>query len=157
MHVKLDALADQGGPGAPPNGRRPMICLCFKRFFLYLLSIILIEIGPKHAKIWLQWIPVYKVHAPPPRSNAGSATDLSNTILTLNYDLDNEPTLVKHTHCTPSHHTWHLCRVIWKSHQGFNRYRADRKAWRTDGRADRLTEIKQYVSPYHGGDIIYFH
>jgi len=39
--------------------------------------------------------------------------------LTLNYDLDLEPTLVKHLHCTSSHHFWHLCRVIWKSHQGF--------------------------------------
>ena len=41
--------------------------------------------------------------------------------LTLNYDYDIEPTLVKHTHCTSTHHTWHLCRSIWKSHQGFKK------------------------------------
>ena len=39
--------------------------------------------------------------------------------LTLNWPL------VKHTHCTLTHHNWHLCRVISKSHQGFKRYRAD--------------------------------
>jgi len=47
--------------------------------------------------------------------------------LTLNYDLDLEPTLVKHTHCTSSHHTWHLWQVIYKSYQRFKRYRADTK------------------------------
>jgi len=31
---------------------------------------------------------------------------------TLNYDLDYKPTLVKHTHCTWTHHTWHLFKVI---------------------------------------------
>ena len=45
--------------------------------------------------------------------------------LMLNYDLDLKPTLVKHMHCTSTHYTWHLCRVIWKFHQGFKRYRAD--------------------------------
>jgi len=57
--------------------------------------------------------------------------------LILNCDLDLEPTLVKHRHCTSAHLTWHLCKVICKSHQGFKRYRADTKAWRTDRRADR--------------------
>ena len=47
--------------------------------------------------------------------------------LILDCDLDLEPTLVKHRHCTLSHHTWHLCKVICKSHQGFKRYRADMK------------------------------
>ena len=47
--------------------------------------------------------------------------------LILDCDLDLEPTLVKHRHCTSSHHTWHLCKVICKSHQGFKRYRADTK------------------------------
>ena len=53
----------------------------------------------------------------------------TNTViqcLTLNYDLDLEPTLVKHMYCTSTHHTWHLCRVICESHQGFKRYRADK-------------------------------
>jgi len=35
--------------------------------------------------------------------------------LTLNYDLD--LTLVKHSHCTLSHGTLHLCQVILKCHQ----------------------------------------
>jgi len=39
--------------------------------------------------------------------------------LILNFDLDLEQTLVKHRHCTSSHHSWHLCRVICKSNQGF--------------------------------------
>jgi len=59
-----------------------------------------------------------------------------------------------HKHCTSSHHTWHLCKVFCKSHQGFKRYRADTKAWRTetDRRTDRqTTELKQYVSPFNGG------
>jgi len=60
--------------------------------------------------------------------------------LILDCDLDLEPTLVKHRHCTLSHHTWHLCNVICKSHQGFKRYRADRKAWQTDGWTDRRTD-----------------
>jgi len=47
--------------------------------------------------------------------------------LILNCDLDLEPTLVKHKHCTSSHHTWHLCKVICKTHQEFKRYRADMK------------------------------
>ena len=45
--------------------------------------------------------------------------------LTLNYDLDLEPTLVKYTHCTSTYHTRHLCRVMCKSHYGFKRYKAD--------------------------------
>ena len=45
--------------------------------------------------------------------------------LILNCDLD--PSLVKHRHCTSSHHNWDLCKVICKSHQGFKRYRADTK------------------------------
>ena len=68
--------------------------------------------------------------------------------LTLNYDLDLEPTLVKHTHCTLSHHTLHLCWVIWKSHQGFKTYRADTKAWRTDRQTNRqTTELKTLCLP----------
>jgi len=47
--------------------------------------------------------------------------------LTLNFDL--EQTLVKHTQCTLNHYTWHLCRVICKSYQGFKRYRADLELW----------------------------
>jgi len=47
--------------------------------------------------------------------------------LILDCDLDLEPTLVKHRHCTSYHHTWHLFKVICKSHQGFKRYRADTK------------------------------
>jgi len=61
--------------------------------------------------------------------------------LNLDCDLDLEPTLVKPRHCTLCHHTLRLCKVIWKSHQGFKRYRADTKMWRmdwqTDGRTDR--------------------
>ena len=56
-------------------------------------------------------------------------TQKQNTViqcLTLNYDLDLELTLVKHMYCTSTHHTWHLCRVIYESHQGFKRYRADK-------------------------------
>jgi len=68
--------------------------------------------------------------------------------LILNCDL--EPTLVKHRHCTLSHHTWHLCKVICKSHQGFKRYRADTKVWRTDGQTDNGAK-KHYVSPFHRG------
>ena len=71
--------------------------------------------------------------------------------LILDCYLDLEPNLVKHRHCTSSHHTWHLCKVICKSHQGFNRYRADTKAWHTDRRPDRqTTELKTiiYVSPF---------
>ena len=82
-----------------------------------------------------------------------------NTVIqyfTLNYDLDLEPSLVKHKHCTSTHHTWHLCRVIWKSHKGFKRYRADTKAWRTDRRTERQTTAKNNMSPhYMWGDIIY--
>jgi len=37
--------------------------------------------------------------------------------LILNFDLDLQLTLVKHRHCTRSHHTWHLCKVICKSHR----------------------------------------
>jgi len=59
--------------------------------------------------------------------------------LILNCDLDLDPTLVKHRHCTSTHHTWHLCKVICKSHQGFKRYRADTKVWRTDRQTDRQT------------------
>jgi len=56
--------------------------------------------------------------------------------LILDCDLDLEPTFVKHRHCKSSHHTWHLCKVICKSHQGFKRYRADTKVWWTDGQTD---------------------
>ena len=45
--------------------------------------------------------------------------------LTLNYDLD--PILVKHMHCTSTHFTWHLYRVICNFQQGFKRYRANTK------------------------------
>ena len=45
--------------------------------------------------------------------------------LTLNNDLGIESNLVEHTHCTSTHHTWHLCRAICKFHQGFNIYRED--------------------------------
>ena len=34
-------------------------------------------------------------------------------MLTLNYDRDLEQTFVKHTHCTSTYHTWHLCRDIF--------------------------------------------
>jgi len=47
--------------------------------------------------------------------------------LTLNYDIALQPTLVKHTHCTLTHHNWHVCRVIWKFHKWFKRYIADTK------------------------------
>ena len=47
--------------------------------------------------------------------------------LLLDCDLDLGPTLVKHRNCTSSHHIWHLCKVICKSHQRFKRYRADTK------------------------------
>ena len=72
--------------------------------------------------------------------------------LILDCDLDLEPTLVKPRHCTLSYHTWHLCKVIWKSHQGFKRYRADTKVWRTDGRTDRqTTELKTICFPISWG------
>jgi len=64
--------------------------------------------------------------------------------LTLSYDIDLEPTLVKHTHCTSTYHTWHLCRVICKSHQGLKLYRTDAKAWRTDW---QTTELKPICLP----------
>jgi len=59
--------------------------------------------------------------------------------LILNYDLDLKPTLIKHAHWTPPHHTWHLW-VIWKSHKGLERYWADTQAWRTDRQTDRQTD-----------------
>ena len=77
--------------------------------------------------------------------------------LILNCDLDLDPTLVKHRHCTSSHHTSHLCKVICKSHQGSKDIKRTRKCdGQTDGRTDRrtdrqTTELKQYVSPFHGG------
>jgi len=80
--------------------------------------------------------------------------------LILNCDLDLDPTLVKQRHCTSSHHTWHLCKVICKSHQGFKRYRADTNVWRTDRRTDgrtdgQTTELKTICLPISwGGDII---
>ena len=46
--------------------------------------------------------------------------------LILNFDLDLQLTLVKQ-HCTSSHYSWHLCKVICKYHQGFKRYRTDTK------------------------------
>ena len=65
-HELFKSLADPGGAHparAPPNGRGPMIFLCPKRYFFsiffrslrsrYILSLILIEIGPKHAVIGL--------------------------------------------------------------------------------------------------------
>ena len=69
--------------------------------------------------------------------------------LILNCDLELNLTLVKHRHCTSAHHTWHLCKVICKSHKGFKRYRADTKCdgrtderthGRTGGRTDRQTD-----------------
>jgi len=84
--------------------------------------------------------------------------------LILDCDLNLEPTLVKHRHCTLSHHTWHLCKVICKSHQRFKRYRADTKAWRTDRRTEgqtyrqtdrQTTELNTICLPISwGGDII---
>jgi len=81
--------------------------------------------------------------------------------LILDCDLDLEPTLFKHRHCTTSHHTWHLCKVICTSHQGFKKYRAGTKVWQTDRRTDRRTAgrtdnaAKNNMSPYFmGGDII---
>jgi len=77
--------------------------------------------------------------------------------LILDCDLDLEPTLVKHRHCTSSHQTCHLCKVICNSHQGFKRYRADTKAWRTDRQTDEQTDnkAKNNMSPHFmGGDII---
>ena len=61
MSFKVTTLADPGGGAhparAPPNGRGPMIFLCPKRYFFsffprsrFILSVILIEIWPKHAK-----------------------------------------------------------------------------------------------------------
>ena len=47
--------------------------------------------------------------------------------LILNFDLGLQLTLVKHKHCTSSHYSWHSCKVICKSNQGFKRYRADTK------------------------------
>jgi len=70
--------------------------------------------------------------------------------LILDCDLDLEPTLVKHKHCTLSHHTWHVCKVICKSHQGFKRYRADTKVCRTDGRTDGWTDRRTDRQTYHG-------
>jgi len=32
--------------------------------------------------------------------------------LTLNYDLDHEPTMVKHAHCTSTYHTWHCTELF---------------------------------------------
>ena len=45
--------------------------------------------------------------------------------LTLNFDLDLEPTLVKRTQCTLTNHTCYLYRVICKSHQRLKLYRAE--------------------------------
>ena len=50
-----------------------------------------------------------------------------NTMFILNCDLDLDPTLVKPRHCMSSHHTWHLCKVICKSHHWFKRYGGDTK------------------------------
>ena len=76
--------------------------------------------------------------------------------LIVDCDLDLEPTLVKHKHCTSSHHTWQLCKIIWKSHQGFKRYIADTNVWRTDGRTDERTngqtkELKTICLPISWG------
>ena len=51
--------------------------------------------------------------------------------LILNFDLDLQLTLVKYKHCTSSHYSWHVCKVICKYHQGFKRYRADTKCSHT--------------------------
>jgi len=65
----------------------------------------------------------------PNPSNGSRDTDWNINLviisLTLNYYLDLEVTLVKHAFCTSSHHTWHVCWVICKSHKGFKRYRVD--------------------------------
>ena len=65
--------------------------------------------------------------------------------LILDCDLDIEPTLVKDRHCISSHHTWHLFKVICKSHQRFKRYRADTKAWRTDRQTEIETETERQI------------
>jgi len=36
-------------------------------------------------------------------------------------------TLAKHTHCSSTHHTWHLCSVIWKSQIGLKDVERTRK------------------------------
>ena len=47
---------------------------------------------------------------------------LNTVIQCLTLILNLEPTWVKHTHCTLTHHTWHLCTVTCQLYQ---RYRAD--------------------------------
>jgi len=77
--------------------------------------------------------------------------------LILDCDLDLEPTLVKHRHCTSSHHTWHVCKIICKSHQGFKNIERTRKRdgqtnGQTDRRTDRqTTELKTICHPISWG------
>ena len=66
--------------------------------------------------------------------------------LILDCDIDLEQTLLKHKHCKSSHHSCHLYIVICKSHQGFNRSRADRKC---DGQIDN--RAKNNMSPHFMG------
>jgi len=99
-----------------------------------------------------------KLFVKPTRGSKGKEWTRNKVIqcLILDCDLDLEPTLDKHRHSTLSHYTWHLCKVIFKSHQGFKRYRADTKAWRTDGRTDGqtdwlTTELKTICLPISWG------
>ena len=75
----------------------------------------------------------------------------------LSLNFDHEPTLVKHTHCSSTHHCRHLRRVICKFHQEFKNIKRTRKR---DGQADRRTDrpsdngAKTVCLPFHWERII---
>jgi len=74
--------------------------------------------------------------------------------LTLNYDLDLKLTLVKHTHYTLTHHTWQLCRAIWKFHQRLKKYKVETKAWQTDGQMEGRTNLVQCLASIITGGLM---
>jgi len=84
------------------------------------------NLGTAHRLIILD---IYALFVNPTRGSKDIERTPNTVIqcLILNCYLDLDPTLVKHRHCTSSYHTWHLCKVICKSHQGFKRYKADTK------------------------------
>jgi len=87
----------------------------------------------------------------------GADTKSSHTCLTLNFDLNLEPALVKHIHCT-STSILDVCAEVFenptrgskdiKGHESVTDGQTDR---RTDGRTNRQRSYTQYVTPLHEG------
>jgi len=53
-----------------------------------------------------------KLFVNPTRGSKDMERTQNTVIQCLIVNVDPEPTLVNHTHCTSTHHTWHLNRVI---------------------------------------------